>query len=176
MLRIQKRASRFICRRLCPHKENTGLTQHPQVWITCVCVPYWQTAYTVSGQTPEAPRSLSFARTTHLGFTAMAYQLGVFFPRDLCSSCGKRITATEACLFEQSGGSTTICTIPDFLAAFVRDWDFLIDSNPLLNCVSHQSIRQRPGFHPDAHGNAIERGASRREAKFPLGKVVISPY
>jgi hypothetical protein len=34
--KITERASRFIGRRLWFRKENTGLTQPPQVWITCV--------------------------------------------------------------------------------------------------------------------------------------------
>ncbi len=56
------------------------------------------------------PKEFDFTRTTHLGFTAMAYQLGVFLPRSLFF-LWQAYNRYIACLFEKSGGSSTIDTI-----------------------------------------------------------------
>jgi hypothetical protein len=60
------------------------------------------------------PKELRFYRTTHLGFTAIAHQLGLFLPW-LRSFCGKSRNSTETCLFERPSGSTTVCTILGWL-------------------------------------------------------------
>jgi hypothetical protein len=85
------------------------------------------------------PKELRFYRTTHLGFTAIAHQLGLFLPW-LRSFCGKSRNSTETCLFERPSGSTTICTISCRLR-FRLTW--LFPPSPFTVGYAYGRLRQR---------------------------------
>ena len=110
------------------------------------------------------PKEFKFDRTTHLGFTAIAYQLGLFLPW-LRSFCGKSRDSTETCLSDRPSGSTTNIIVRDSRLRSRLTW--LLPPSPLSVgfANSFTECRQQPCFHPDAHPMRIERGASRESAK-----------
>jgi hypothetical protein len=99
------------------------------------------------------PKEFKFDRTTHLGFTAIAHQLGLFLPW-LRSCCGKSRDSTETCLFERPSGSTTICTISGWLRSsqigcFLHLPSLLaMPTADFVNANSFRECRQQPCFHP----------------------------
>jgi hypothetical protein len=92
------------------------------------------------------PKELRFYRTTHLGFTAIAHQLGLFLPW-LRSFCGKSQNSTETCLFERPSGSTTICTISGWLRCS-QVGCFLHLPSLLASQVRSGSVVNSPAFIP----------------------------
>jgi hypothetical protein len=110
------------------------------------------------------PKEFKFDRTTHLGFTAIAHQLGLFLPW-LRSCCGKSRDSTETCLSERPSGSTTSTIVRDFWLCSRLIWLFPPSPFSVGFANSFRERRQQPCFHPDAHPMRIERGASHELAK-----------
>ncbi len=92
------------------------------------------------------PKEFNFDCTTHLGFTAIANQLGLFLPW-LRSFCGKSRDSTETCLSERPSGSTTICTISCRLR-FRLTWLFSPSPFTVGFANAFRECRQQPCFHP----------------------------
>jgi hypothetical protein len=107
------------------------------------------------------PKEFKFDRTTDLGFTAIAHQLGLFLPW-LRSFCGKSQSSTETCLSERPSGSTTNDIVRDFRLRFRLIWLFPPSPFTVGFANSFRERRQQPCSHPDALSEANRaRGFSR---------------
>jgi hypothetical protein len=99
------------------------------------------------------PKELRFYRTTHLGFMAIAHQLGLFLPW-LRSFCGKSRNSTETYLFERPSGLTTICTISGWLRCSQIGCFLHIPSLLARQCVQGVSSTALLSSHANRSGIA----------------------
>ena len=113
------------------------------------------------------PKEFNLYCTTHLGFTAIAHQLGLFLPW-LRSFCGKSRDSTETCLSERPSGSTTISIIAQnstsmHLSAFSTYKDSVYPSGSKLcfGAVAFPVLRNRSGNAPQ-----LTRLSSRRSPEY----------